>query len=335
MTSLLEVAVTLVGVMLVLALAAQSVQEVVKASFALKGRTCLQALDRLVTEAARSQNQTKTDAEEIVRAVRRRLSALGQGGVRQSAVRLDAISAAQLGELIQLVSPDDVTSLRALDREKACERLGKIAERAVKWFPLAMSPVDDRYRRRMRGLAVLSSAIVVLGANANAFDLVQRARRDPEFRARVATITTRLDTLQRRADSMSKAPVDSGRPSVAPAVRAIRDSAGTLALQALRDDALISGPRGWQLASYTWWAGIILSIALVSLGAPFWHDTLEAMFGLKSRIRAQAKLYQQSLPSDGAAGPPIDLDSPPPVRAPASARMIEMPGAPRAQPTSR
>ena len=330
MTTLLEVAVTLIGVMLVLALAAQSVQEVIKASFALKGRTKLQALDRLITEAARSKNQTKTDAEEIVKAVRARLRALGQGGVRSSAIRLDAVSSSQLKELIELVSPDDVTSLRALDREKACERLREIAQRAVTWYPLAMSPVDDRYRRRMRGLAVLSSAIVVLGANVNAFDVLQRARRDPEFRARVTAVTMRLDTLQRRADSVARTPVDSAKSTAAAAVRAIRDSAGTAALKALSDDALISGPGGWQYKSYTWWAGIILSIALVSLGAPFWHDTLEAMFGLKSRLRAQAKQYERLASGDEAAAPAEDR--PPPVPAPAYS--VPEPGSQRARPTS-
>ena len=128
MTSLLEVALTLVGVMLVLALAAQSIQEVIKASFALKGRTSLQALDRLVAEAARSQGQTKTDAEEIVRAVRTRLRALGQGGVRSTAVRLDAIRAAQLGDLIALVSRSFSSQLTVLSDAEFDAGVARIRE---------------------------------------------------------------------------------------------------------------------------------------------------------------------------------------------------------------
>jgi hypothetical protein len=30
---------------------------------------------------------------------------------------------------------------------------------------------------------------------------------------------------------------------------------------------------------------MIASVLLVSLGAPFWHDVLESVFGLKSRLR--------------------------------------------------
>jgi len=31
--------------------------------------------------------------------------------------------------------------------------------------------------------------------------------------------------------------------------------------------------------------GIMITVALVSMGAPFWHDTLETLFGLKNKLR--------------------------------------------------
>ncbi len=330
MTSLIEVVLTFVGVMLVLALVAQSVQEVIKASFGLKGGATFKALERLLIESARSHGYSKTDAEAVADDVRRRLRALGQKGIRPNAVRLDAITPAQLGDLIKLATPKNVPGLKAFEESSAGGKLDKIAERAVEWYPLAMVPVDDRYRRRMRGLALVSSAIVVLAVNADAFKLMDRARRDPQFRARVAALTAKLETLERRAEAaatpttrvITSAAVDTttrrdtsvrrdttarrtasaSQPTGVATVNAARDSATALALAALGDESFIGGPKDWRPGSYAWWVGILLSIALVSLGAPFWHDTLEAMFGLKSRLRAQAKQLEQSTPTRATDG---------------------------------
>jgi hypothetical protein len=43
------------------------------------------------------------------------------------------------------------------------------------------------------------------------------------------------------------------------------------------------------LRDFRWWIGIVASVLLVSLGAPFWHDLLETLFGLKNRMQAQAQ----------------------------------------------
>ena len=298
MTSLLEVGLTLIGIVLILALAAESLQELLKAAFALKGHATLQAVERLVKEAAVTENQPETDAEEIVKAIRARLRALGQPGIRPRAVRLDAISVDKLAELIQSVSPDDVTSLRKLDKDAARERLHRIATRAAVWYPLAISPVDDRYRRRMRGYALLSSAVVVLAVNADAFQILQRARQDAQFRERVNSAVQSLDSLRQAravtsatADSITAAPDTAVAGGAAPS-----DSAGAVLARALSDDFLFNGFGGWRPKSYTWWIGILLSIALVSLGAPFWHDMLEALFGLKSRLRAQVRNLEHQTP---------------------------------------
>lgn len=48
---------------------------------------------------------------------------------------------------------------------------------------------------------------------------------------------------------------------------------------------------GWSFA------GWLLMAALLSLGAPFWHDTLESLFGLKNFLRQKSntkKVEQES-----------------------------------------
>jgi hypothetical protein len=301
--SLLETMIALVVVMLVLALAAQSIQELIKAGFAVKGATALSALRGLVREAARARGHHAA-AEELYTAVLNRLEGLGQRGVRSRKVRLDELTARELGEVIRRVDPTAISGLRGLSSTQAGERLDAIAEQAQNWFGLAMNPVDERYRRRMRGLALGSSAAVVLLLNVNAFAVLQRARQDPAYRAGAVALGSRLDSLETRIRDAQAGAADTSagavqqRAAAAADLRALQDTMRHEVAAAVSKEAglVVSDPDGWQWTSYRWWLGILMSTLLVSLGAPFWHDTLEALFGLKNRIRAEAKQIREETP---------------------------------------
>ncbi|NNG16591.1 MAG: hypothetical protein HKM89_08930 [Gemmatimonadales bacterium] len=341
MLSLLAVLLTFVGAMLVLALAAESLQELIKVVFAFKGQARVKALSGLVVEAARSKGLTTEDGEAIFTKLRERLQALGQDGVRNTALRLDRLDAKQLSELITKVNPDDVVGLTSLDAEEAAKYLNCIAGQATQWFPLAMTPVTDRYGRRMRFFALLPSAIVVLALNADALSIFNQARTDESFRESVGAAVATLDSLDQVARRLSAAASSSIQEQPAPAavpqdatapeadasdqepgtedassqetdeasvpqvasqdsLQAVRDSIRVLALSIARSEQgfLIGNPGGQNLDDLKWWAGILVSILLVSLGSPFWHDALRALFGAKQRITAQAQnLRTGSLPA--------------------------------------
>ncbi|HZN96647.1 MAG TPA: hypothetical protein VFB61_02865, partial [Gemmatimonadales bacterium] len=174
MLSLLETLLTFVGVMLVLALAAQSLQELAKAMLALKGQATLRGLKGLVHEAVRSTGLNQS-GDDLLKSVMRRLQGLGQNGVRPTAVRLDTLTASQLSDLILHVDPREVPDLRTANPDTGRAVLEQVAERASAWFPLAMEPVADRYRRRMRGVSLVSAAAVVLALNADALKIFRQA----------------------------------------------------------------------------------------------------------------------------------------------------------------
>jgi hypothetical protein len=321
MISLLEVLITFVGAMLILALVAQSVQELIKVVLAVKGSTARRALQRLVTESTQAEGLLKGDAAQVVESVVRRLANLGQYGVRPGSLRLDKLTAPLLGELILSVEPENVGSLKGLDGKVATDRLEGVASRAVRWFPLSMDPVDDRYRRRMRGFALLSSAVVVLALNADALSILRQARHDPAFRDRIQATAQRLDSLDQRVQAEAAAATATGQEERATGdsatqtpTRAAADSARAEAVRLLRsgDALLLGGAGGWRLGDYQWWIGILISVLLVSLGAPFWHDALEALFGVKNRIRAQAaKARSEALPEVATVRTLVDSE---PVR---------------------
>jgi hypothetical protein len=283
MSSLLEVIITFVAAMLILALIAQSVQELIKVTFAVKGATARHALEKLVGEAARARGLLRGDGQQLTQAIVTRLGNLGQHGVRPRSLRLDTLSAPLLGELIRSIEPAEVASLKGLSREQADLRLDELAATAVRWFPLAMDPVSDRYRRRMRGLALLSAAVVVIGLNADAMTILQKARHDPGFRERIQRTALELDSLDQRALTAAS------DTAAGPAARAAADSARKLQAALLSADDPLFGGGDRRPTEPLWWAGILASTLLVSLGAPFWHDALESLFGFKNRLRAEAE----------------------------------------------
>jgi hypothetical protein len=195
-------------------------------------------------------------------------------------------------DLVRAVDPSRVSTLQPAGALGG-KRLAEVAGEVEKWFELAWNPVSERYRRRMRLGAIASAALVVLAVNANAFDVLQRARSDPRFRAATARTAAEFWT----ADSVARVLEDSARrlgagaeAGLGSAVRAAEARRQSLAVAVLeqRDSSQVLGyPKGFQL-TWTWGLGILLATLLVSLGAPFWHDVLESVLGLKNKIRLAA-----------------------------------------------
>src|ERR1044071_8377809 len=126
MTSLLEVLITFVSAMLILALIAQSVQEIIKVIFAIKGSTARHALEGLVRQAAQAEDLDEGDGKQIVNAVIKRLSDLGQNGVRRGALRLDTLNPPLLGELIRSLEPAAIASVKGVGGAQGRATLEKV-----------------------------------------------------------------------------------------------------------------------------------------------------------------------------------------------------------------
>jgi hypothetical protein len=155
----------------------------------------------------------------------------------------------------------------------------------------------------MRAVSLAASAAIVLALNADALTIFRQAQEDDEFRQRVSAATEGLTGLQQqvrdvgdsclKASPAGAATADSACAALAPAL----DSLNRSALRAAADTAFLAGVTGSRRPSDPkWWVGIILSTLLVSLGAPFWHDALETMFGVKNRVRAEAKKVEATTP---------------------------------------
>ena len=270
MTSLLDVLLTFVGVMFVLALAAQSVQELLKAMFVFRGQAMRKALEGLIAEAVASQSLNQESATALMKELIRRLQVLGQKGWRDTSIRLDSLPADKLKELVATTDPTTIPSLQ-VDKLIAKGILKEIGLQAEKLYDLAVNPVTERYKRRMRVLALAVSAMVVIPLNVGAKKVWDAARTDAAFRQNVLSLVQTIDTLPmdaaRAADSAAAAS-DSAAARRMAERRSLAQ--GTRALQSLADTTIFKlgfpGSSDWK--SFRWWVGIIISIINI-VGIPF------------------------------------------------------------------
>ena len=306
MMTMLEALLTFIGAILLLSLVSQSLLEAVKTALPIHAMTRMASARALIEEAARSQHLTTADGQAIYRAVAERLRGLGQSG--WVGVRLDRLGPKDLAGLIQSIRPDAVPGLK--NCENGGTRLEEVATQASTWFAIAMDPVAERYSRRMRVANIVAAVVVVFSLNVDAIALLERARTDPEFSSGVMARLQTVDSLLVRTEALRSTVNDSlaaegaGTPMTTESVEAARAQLDTASarLQAVAAGSIglfdVGAPRRYRDAD--WWLGILLSVFLVSLGAPFWHDLLGSLLGLKQRIQAEASQATPKKPGGGA-----------------------------------
>jgi hypothetical protein len=149
----------------------------------------------------------------------------------------------------------------------AFDRLAVDFQRNVEdWFNGAMAHVSGWYKRWTQTVVAALALVVVCAANADTVQIVQRLSRDGPLRA----------ALVAAADDAARNPQGSNDAGV----RAVLEQAEGLTL-----------PLGWTRATATAATtplgllskviGLIASVLAVSLGAPFWFDTLSKVINLR------------------------------------------------------
>jgi hypothetical protein len=150
------------------------------------------------------------------------------------------------------------------------------------WYNDAMDRVGGWYKRWTQRILLGLAFVIVFAANADAVMLVQRLTMDSALR-------TSLDTAAQDAAKLAPASNNGAPNSDSPRIQAVVAKAESLKL-----------PLGWSLDpndpwhvpwDKPWWIlpgwalsklfGLLLSVFAVSLGAPFWFDTLSKFINLR------------------------------------------------------
>lgn len=173
----------------------------------------------------------------------RTLSAAGAGAAGGISRDIDALQGTITGDALKELY------------EAANGNIKRFRRDAEAWFDDQMERLSGVYRRWSQVVVWITGLVIVLALNANTLRIAQTLWNDPSKRAAI----------------VSQAGAAQGSEKVSEANKAIND---------------LPLPLGWSDGYHGWgwlWAagGLLITFAAISLGAPFWFDTLSRL----SRIR--------------------------------------------------
>jgi hypothetical protein len=242
-------------------------------------------------------------------------------------------SLALLGKVSEIAAQQKLTALQAdvaavssaisNARSALDGALGTFKTRLMEteqWFDTTMQSFEERYHRGMRTYAIVIAALVVIFLNANVFTLYQNIADNQILRADLVAagpkiakmqedIAKREAELDANATPTTRKQLEEQKEELQSLVKTYTDIGfEPISWNGLRTwlDGLFAGPIDeWgrqRLRDVHTLFGWSVMILLLSLGAPFWHDTLESLFGVKNLLRRRNQ--QQNVEQASGAGNP-------------------------------
>jgi hypothetical protein len=218
---------------------------------------------------------------------------LAANGVSDPGATLSNIR--QMALLIETTNPEIPSPMReqmAILQECATHYVAKINS----WFDQTMDRVSQAFAKHAHIVTVCAALVVVLAVQLDIIAVVDRLSIDEQFRSAVVADASK-DLSKSTADAETK----TGSYNIDPhPYYNLLNSAGLITFptnsQWLKQ---IEDPRKIP--------GMILSILLVSLGAPFWYNILKNLLGLRSAL---AQNDDQQRAQRQQASPPASSDPP-------------------------
>ena len=268
---MLDVAIGLVFFYVTLSLVCSSIQEIIAAVFGLRARNLRRGIINLVgNEYARAlydhplikglrkpgRLPSYVSAEIFATAL---IEVVAQAKARKPAFDL---SAKELRETIAKIDPYNPTRgllLGLLDT--ADSRVAKLKRRVAEWFDAGMERVAGWYKRQVTWILLAVATVVTLAVNADTIRIAEQLWRDDALRGAVA--------------AAAEEAVAAGDPSRLDE----RTELDTFPIGYADGFPGIGGITARMIV------GWLLTIAAISLGAPFWFDLL----GKVARLRAAGR----------------------------------------------
>jgi hypothetical protein len=281
----LDTVIAMIIVILILSLIVQSIQSVIKKWFKLKSRSILDSLHDLFEYAQLKEMSAKEaaeSAEKLVERVKEELKLLG----RVSLIRKNA--------MVDSIAKEDL--LKILDRIDSTGLKAKVDQ----WYETVMQGFEERYTRHMKTVAIFISIFVVIFFNANFFDVYQNISRNDLLRNSLIAQTDDINKRLRELPPQNNQAPPEDRTQRQQAEEELKQARQQLQLDMDRAAGLgfkpltkaqvsnfFSGNVGFLevLRSLLGWT---IMVMLLSVGAPFWQDALESLFGIKNLLRKKS-----------------------------------------------
>ena len=277
----LDTVIAMIIVLLVLSLIVQSIQTIIKKWFKLKSHSIFSSLEDLFEYAQNTENAVPAD--ELVQAVRDEFKKLGRVSLILRTPMVDSIAKKDL--------------MNIMDRVNA----GHLKEQVDTWFDTVMQSFEERYTRHMKTVAIIISIFVVVLLNANFFQVYHNISTNDVLRN---SLLERQGTIQKALQDSSQAAGQTPETTAdlnaeLTQIRETMDQTISLGFTPLKPKQIfnfISGQGVWagHPASERFahlikvLGGYAIMVMLLSVGAPFWQDALESLFGIKNLLRQKS-----------------------------------------------
>ena len=280
----LDTAIAMIIVLLVLSLVVQSIQSVIKKWFKMKSRSVLDSLTDLLNYVDKA-GETRS-AEKLVEEIQGELKKLGR------------VSLIMKNPVVDSLTKDDL--LKLLDRINASPLKDSVAV----WYDTVMQSFEERYLRHMKSVAIVISVVVVIFLNANFFQIYTNISTNDVLRNAIIAKQSeiqdrlRLQPANQPAGTQTPDAVEQQLKGELKQLRETLDESTTFGLQPFKWSQVkdfFAGTGPWTghanerltylVKALSGWA---IMIMLLSVGAPFWQDALESLFGVKNLLQKKA-----------------------------------------------
>ena len=195
-------------------------------------------------------------------------------------------------------------------RQKADAALAPLRARLASietWFDTVMQSFQERYTRGMKTWGLVVSFIIVVLLNANVFDIYTKISSSEQARTKILQMA---DAVEQKVKAMQAQPAagtqTDAMKDVAASVNDVKANVDVftgLQFQPLTREAIKNAfQKNTFFQNVKILLGWLFMTTLLSVGAPFWEDTLESLFGVKNLLR-QKSSTENAAQASGTGNP--------------------------------
>jgi hypothetical protein len=163
-------------------------------------------------------------------------------------------------------------------------------EHIENWYDTIMQSFSERYNRSMRTWVIVLGFVVAFALNADLFSIYRNISADSTTRQLILssreTLTQRLQPTGAAGQTAAQAAGTPPESNVAEALRKARqdviDSTSLYSSYGFGWPTKTEDWSNWNFGQYV--VGCFAMGLLLSVGAPFWEDALESLFGIKNLL---------------------------------------------------
>jgi hypothetical protein len=298
----LDTIIAMVVVLLVLSLLVQSIQSLLKKLLKSKSTVVMSSLLDLF-HYVDTQKLIGQQPEKFVEFVKSEFQKLGRQTAR-GRLMMDSIAKDDLLKVVERIAKNQP------DIDLKQFNPATLQAEVSKWFDAVMQSFDERYTRHMKTVSVFISVVVVIVLNANIFTIYRNIALNDALRTAIVSMGPQVQKQAGVNNAAGNAPNEAAPSKTGDQTKSeikqnadqlqqfINDYRG-LGFTPLRPQQIrnfIKGEGDWQHSSggerFAHALKVLLGwgimVLLLSVGAPFWEDALESLFGVKNLLRKRS-----------------------------------------------